>query len=72
MTRIVMFDTTHHALWAEEIARAQGFEIEIVPAPESADAKCGMALEVQESDFAQLKDALVAQGISFKESGISS
>ena len=40
MNRILVFDTTHHAMWAEEIAREQGVAVEVVPAPEGVDAKC--------------------------------
>jgi hypothetical protein len=39
------FDTTHHALWAEELARGHGIPHEIVPAPPAANAKCNLALE---------------------------
>lgn len=67
MNRIVVFDTTHHALWAEEVARAKGFAVEVVPAPEGVDAKCGMALEVLEETFEELQAILAQEGIPFKE-----
>jgi hypothetical protein len=66
MNRIIIFDTTHHALWAEEVARDRGFVVEVIPAPEGTDAKCGMALEVLEESFGQLKDVLEGEGIPFK------
>ena len=66
MNRIVIFDTTHHALWAEEVAREKGFAVEVVPAPEGVDAKCGMALEVLPDTFDALQNVLTQEGIPFK------
>ena len=66
MNRIVVFDTTHHALWAEEVARDKGFAVEVVPAPQGVDAKCGMALEVLEESFEDLKAVFAQEGIPFK------
>lgn len=66
MNKIIVFDTTHHALWAEEVARDRGFAVEVVPAPEGVDAKCGMALEALEETFAELCAALTKEGIAFK------
>jgi hypothetical protein len=45
MAMIFTFDTTHHALWAEEIAREAGIPAEVVPAPPAARARCNLALE---------------------------
>lgn len=67
MNRIVVFDTTHHALWAEEVARERGLAVEVVPAPEGVDAKCGMALEVLSETFEDLQAILAQEGIPFKE-----
>ena len=67
MNRLVVFDTTHHALWAEEVARDKGIDVEVVPAPEGVDAKCGMALEVVTEQYDDLKNALASESIPFKE-----
>jgi hypothetical protein len=66
MNRILVFDTTHHALWAEEVAREKGLAVEVVPAPEGVDAKCGMALETLEETFENLQALLATEGIPFK------
>lgn len=51
MTRAIFtFDTTHHALWAEEIARSEGVAHEVIPAPPEANAKCNIAIEVLAAD----------------------
>lgn len=67
MNKIVVFDTTHHALWAEEVAKEKGLAVEVVPAPEGTSAKCGMALEVLEESYGELEAILNQEGIPFKE-----
>ena len=60
------FDTTHHALWAEEIASERGMPNEVVPAPPEANARCNLALEVLAEDEARLSAALVEEGVPFR------
>jgi hypothetical protein len=57
------FGTTHHALWAEEIAAERLIPAEIVPAPAAAHAKCNLALETLAEDAARLTDELRAAGV---------
>jgi hypothetical protein len=64
--RILVFDTTHHAMWAEEVAKEKGVIVEVVPAPEGVDAKCGMALEVLPESLEDLQALLSQEGIPFK------
>jgi hypothetical protein len=59
------FDTTHHALWAEEIARAKKLGAEVVPAPAWSNAKCSLALEVLPEDLKELQDALDSNGVHY-------
>ena len=61
--RILVFDTTHHAMWAEEIAQANGIAADVVPAPEGIDAKCGLALEVLPDGLDALVAALNTEGV---------
>jgi hypothetical protein len=63
MNRILIFDTTHHAMWAEEVARANNIAADVVPAPEGTDAKCGLALEVVPEGWEDLLKALQAEGV---------
>ena len=66
MARTVFtFDTTHHALWAEEIAAARGIPAEVIPAPPAAHARCNLALETLPGDAGTLAAALEAEAIPF-------
>ena len=64
--RVLVFDTTHHALWAEQVAREGNLGAEVVPAPAASDAKCDLALEYLPADETALLDALRAAGVPFR------
>lgn len=65
-TRTFIFETTHHAMWAEDVAREQSIPAEVVPAPPAADAKCGLALRTPEPQADRLASALDQEGIVYK------
>jgi hypothetical protein len=65
MRTLFTFDTTHHALWAEEVALAAGLAAEIVPAPPAAAARCNLALEVLPAEQADAERALREAGVPF-------
>jgi hypothetical protein len=59
------FDTTHHALWAEEIAAVAGIPSDLVPAPAAANARCNLALETLPEEFERMRTALREAGVPF-------
>jgi hypothetical protein len=61
-----LFETTHHAMWAEEIAREEGIPAEVVGAPADAKAKCGLALRILDAHCRTLELAMSAQGVEFR------
>lgn len=66
MIRLLTFDTTHHALWAEDLALGRGFGVQVVPAPADADAKCDLSLEFLVEEETALTGTLADAGIPFK------
>ncbi len=67
MTRTIFtFDTTHHALWAEEIARELGIAHDVVPAPPEAHARCNIALEALEEDVPTLSSEMDRVQLSYR------
>ena len=60
------FDTTHHALWAEELLRERGLPCEVVPAPPAAHARCNLALLVLPEDAQAAGLLLEEVGVPFK------
>jgi hypothetical protein len=59
------FDSTHMALWAEEVARDRHIPAEVVPAPAELEAKCGLALSTLPDRVEQLRAALETEGVVF-------
>lgn len=60
------FETTHLAMWAEDVARERSFPAEVVPAPPEARAKCGLALQTLAERAEELAAALREEGIDFQ------
>lgn len=63
---IYLFETTHQAMWAEEVAREGGIPAEVVGAPADAKAKCGLALRTVGEHCQALQVAMQEQGIEFR------
>jgi hypothetical protein len=66
----ILFNSTHHAMWAEDVARDRKIPAEVVPAPADADAKCGLALETLPAWEEALTGALEDEGIEFMLHGL--
>lgn len=62
---VFTFDTTHHALWAEEVAGEAGIPVEVIPAPPAAGARCNLALAALPGDVPRLAEELRAGGVPF-------
>jgi hypothetical protein len=63
---IYLFETTHQAMWAEDVAREGGIPAEVVGAPADAKAKCGLAIRSVGAHCRALELAMQAQGIEFR------
>jgi hypothetical protein len=66
MTTLLTFDTTHHALWAEQIVAEHRLGAQVVPSPAEANAKCDLAIECLDEDLNELRRALEAAGVPFR------
>lgn len=64
--RVLVFDTTHHALWAEELALARNLGVDVVPAPASARAKCDLALAFLPEEESELFAVLDGEGVPYR------
>ena len=63
--RVYTFDTTHQAMWAEDLARDAGIPAEVIPAPPGVDAKCGLALRTILARAEALEAVLEKEGVPF-------
>lgn len=64
--RIFLFETTHHAMWAEEVATAREMPIEVVPAPREAKAKCGLAIRTLPDRLEEMEGLFQGEGIPYR------
>ena len=62
---IFTFETTHQALWAEDVAREKGVPHEMAPAPPEVDAKCGLSVRTPAGHADGLAKAFEEEGIEF-------
>jgi hypothetical protein len=65
VTSYFTFETTHHALWAEEVARARQVPVEVVPAPPGLVARCNLALVTLPEEHHLLVKILHGEDIPF-------
>ncbi len=65
-TPLFTFDTTQHALWAEEVAGERGIPCEVVPAPPEVEAKCDLAIRTTDQGAVELAKALREEGVVFQ------
>ena len=49
---LLVFDSTHHALAAEELLEEKGYQISVVPVPPEISADCGIAIKYKEQGAA--------------------
>jgi hypothetical protein len=66
MPRLLTFDTTHHALMAEQVAHEAGLAAEVTPAPPDSGALCDLAVEYLIDEEGALLAALRAAGVRFR------
>lgn len=64
---VFTFDTSHHALWAEEVARERHVPAEVIPAPPDSGSKCDLALRTGRDRAPGLREAFLDEGIVFRE-----
>lgn len=69
MNPMLVFDTTHHAVWAEQIILDAGLAAEILPAPSDAKAKCSLAIAYMPDEETAVFDALDRAGAPYRRYG---
>jgi hypothetical protein len=63
--RVFVFESSHYALWAEDVARERSVPVKVVAAPAGETSTCGLALEIPASEAASLEAAFTEEGIAF-------
>lgn len=68
-TSVFTFDTSHHALWAEDVAGERAVPVEVIAAPPESGSKCDLALRTLRARADELEAAFQEEGIEFSRWG---
>jgi selenide,water dikinase len=60
---LLVFGTVQRVMRAERLARKQGLDVDVIPAPRAVSSECGMVLEARSSQASALVPILEAAGL---------
>lgn len=66
MQALITFDSTHHALRAEQVLEGAGLTPDIIPTPREITASCGLSLSLVASDLPRALELLRAVEVTFR------
>ncbi len=61
---LVVFETARQVTRAERLARAEGLDVDVIPAPRVVSAECGVVLEARRREAARLAELFAAEGLA--------
>jgi len=66
MKQLVVFDSVHQAIRAEQKLKQQGLGVEMVPTPREISASCGQSLVVPEEELSAAREILLKEKVPFR------
>lgn len=66
MQVLIAFDSTHHALRAEQMLQQAGIALDIIPTPREITASCGLTLSLSETALAQALTLLGEGAVEYR------
>lgn len=64
---VVLFDSIHHVLAAEDVFRQKGVWCDLVPTPKELSSDCGMSVEFREQDKRKALEVLRNQRVKWRD-----
>lgn len=68
---LMLFPSTHQAMVGEDVLRAAGLWLQVVPAPKEFTSGCGLAIRVTAADRERAVSVLTASSVRFILPGAS-
>lgn len=65
MKAVILFHSTHHALWAEAVLTRAGIANRLISVPRELSSDCGYCVQIDASDHEQIRDLLINEQIEF-------
>lgn len=62
----VLFHSTHHALWAEQVLLEAGFAAKVVSVPRELSSDCGYCVRVDAAAAGAVGEVLAAAGVEME------
>lgn len=62
---LLLFESSHLAHWAEDVAAEAGIPAKLVPAPPEAEDPCGLALQVPPERVSEIQAELEREGVRY-------
>ncbi|HZX46536.1 MAG TPA: DUF3343 domain-containing protein [Clostridia bacterium] len=63
---ILAFDSTHHAIKAEEQLKKHKLEAEMIPTPRGVDASCGLSIKIPDRCLERVRELIDMPGSRVK------
>lgn len=61
---VIVFDSTHFAIFAEKTLKNFDIKADIIPTPREISASCGLSIKFSYEDLEKIKDIIVNQNIT--------
>lgn len=67
---VVLFSSSNHTIWAEEVLKQEGIEVKLIPVPRHLSADCGYCVQIRNFDIPRIE--VLFQGSNVKYDRIAS
>lgn len=65
MEKVILFESTRHAIRAEKMLKEAGFKIKVIPTPRKYSSNCGVSIAFSESDSDKVTELLKEKAVPF-------
>lgn len=66
MNLLIVFDSVHQAIRAEQLLLKAGLQVELMPTPREISISCGQSLSLRPDDFDIAREILVREKVAFR------
>lgn len=66
LDRVILFESTRHAIRAERLLKAERIKIRVIPTPRKYSSNCGVSISFSAPDSDRIKQILKEKGVPFE------
>lgn len=64
--RVILFNSTSHAIRAQRLLRENGFKIKVIPTPRKYSSNCGIAIKFAKEIEGEVITSIEKRGIKYE------